>query len=312
MRPDIFKSSIWLSLKTVSGRLAFVLFTFFMLAGSAQATNYFNWGLETSTMTVGGSTFTPNYTGIASRDCTVFHSGLCAMKVVVAAPDNNNGPAGVSAPNNDLTFTYPWSVLGSPAVYYRWWMKIQPGFSWGLPEEQTGGHQLTKANRVGTADTAIYTGFLHFDGFSVSECGDNGCLPNSGGDRAAVVSKDMTTMDDGLWHEYIVMVKPNTQNATSCPGQAGCDAQLAMWVDGAQQGGTITGWTLYNTATHGTGLMQEMWAANMLAPYWQISNTSSVGGGTVYFDDYSVDDQYNSLISSDTTPPAAPTGLGVQ
>lgn len=270
------------------------------LSHSANATNLFNWGVESNMTTVG---YNVSYFGGSSRDCTVAHSGACSMKLVVQGNDGGNQQMGA-----DLVdwSRYSFNIVGGPALYYRWWMKIMPGFSWG------SGTYKTKASRViGATAGRGYTGYVQKDGFFVSECetvagvSGGGCLDANGkpnNDYLISVKYDMTPKADGNWHEYIVMVKPNSTSNTS-------DAQLKVWIDGVSVGQYVN-WRLHNVANNKE---IDVWGGWMVSPYFQLNGTTS-DGGTIYVDDFSTDDAWNSLTSGGgntilNAPPAAPSGL---
>jgi hypothetical protein len=223
------------------------------------------------------------------------------MKLQVIGNDNNNQGMGIELDQNNYSF----NIVGSKSLYYRWWMKIQPGFSWGSGGT---GHHLAKASRVlGSSLMRVYTGFLEDGGFSISECNidssqpGGGCDPNVGGDHAAVVNYDMTRMNDGQWHEYIVRVKPNSTVSSY-------DSEFQVWVDGKSVG-QVNNWHLHSYTPNG---MIEAWGGWMVQPYFQLGSTSS-DGGTIYLDDFSTDDVYNSLIGSGSPVALSPpTNLRAQ
>ncbi|MGB4833570.1 MAG: hypothetical protein WBP40_00905 [Candidatus Moraniibacteriota bacterium] len=282
----------------------FVAAMFFLSAGSAQATNYFSFGAESATAVTMNGSAAPIYEWKSgtTRDCTVAHSGTCSMRLNVIGNDSGNQGMGIDMDQN----SYAWNMVGSQSMYYRWWMKIQPGFSWGT------GTAKTKSSRTG-AGSQGYTGYVYGSGFNIGECASfvgSGCLTDTGvlanSDSEIFIPYDVAGKDDGQWHEYIVRVKPNT--SAMCTGGVNCDAEFEAWVDGISAG-SYNNWKLHNTASDA---MAEFWGGWMAYPYFQLNGTPS-DGGTMYIDDVSTDDTWNSTFSGgDTTPPAAPTGLGVQ
>lgn len=277
------------------------------ISQAASATNYFQWApvpTDQKTMAWPAKQPIPPLTGGANIDCTTSHrAGGCSMKMVVIGNDGGNDPIGFHGP--DMTpVPYGWNIVGSRSLYYRWWMRIMPGFSWGT------NNGKTKASRAqGIGQPQNYTGYLMSYGFLIGECGDGGCLTNTNAvntDSNLYVPYDFTTKADGKWHEYIVRVKPNT--SASCTAGVNCDAQLQAWVDGVSVGSNV-GWKLHNNASD---QMYESWAGWMAAPYWQLNGTSS-DGGTIYVDDFSTDDSYNSVIGNAgaATQLSPPTSLRV-
>lgn len=239
----------------------------------ANDVNYFSWGMETDARLFGGTT----------RDCTVAHSGSCSMRLEVIGNDGGNQQMGVDGDQ----ITYPFNLVGAPAIYYRWWMRIQPGFSWGA------GTAKAKSSRVlADAMSEGYTGYIDSGGFLIGECDNVGCLLNDGSyntDDNLIIPYDFRAADDGQWHEYIVKVKPNTDGA--CTAGVNCDAQFEAWVDGVSVG-QYNNFKLHANASAG---MVEAWRGWMQTPYFQLNGTAS-DGGIIYIDDISTDSHYNSLI----------------
>lgn len=240
---------------------------------SGAGINYFSWGAETNAPLFGGTT----------RDCNVAHSGACSMRLNVIGNDGGNQQMGVDGDQ----ITYPFNFVGAPAIYYRWWMRIQPGFRWG------NGTAKAKSSRVlATATSEGYTGYISSDGFLIGECDAAGCRLNDGSintDSNLIIPYNFRNADDGQWHEYIVKVKPNTNGA--CVAGSNCDAQFEAWVDGVSVG-QYNNFKLHTNAGDG---MVEAWGGWMQTPYFQLNGTAS-DGGVIYVDDISTDSNYNSLI----------------
>lgn len=234
--------------------------------------NYFVWGAENDI----GALF-PGTT----IDCTVAHTGSCAMRLDVRGDDGGNQQMGV---DGDQTF-YPFSFVGAPAIYYRWWMRIEPGFSWG------SGTAKTKSSRTIAGSAAQgYTGYLMSFGFLLGECEAGGCRLANGDantDENLVIPFDFRAQDDGVWHEYIVKVRPNTR--ADCTPGVNCDAEFQAWVDGAFVG-EYNGFKLHDDASHS---MTEAWQGWMVTPYFQLNGTPA-DGGVIYVDDFSTDTAFNS------------------
>ncbi len=258
---------------------------------SAVAANYFKWDVESNTTSTGPVL---GYFDGSTRDCTVAHGGGCSMRLNVKGNDGNNQQMGADI---DWSPPYSFNLTGGQAVYYRWWMRIMPGFSWGVGH---GGHAKTKASRTGNSSGGHgYTGYLMSYGFLIGECSDDGCLLNNGAtntDSNLYVRFDFDSVADGQWHEYIVKVKPNTL-PTCVIGS--CDAQLEAWVDGVSVG-QYNNFKLNNRADR----MIELWGGWMVRPYFQIGGTSS-DGGTIYVDDFSTDDTWNSVAAGGGSPPVS-------
>lgn len=263
---------------------------------SASAANYFNWGVETNTTSIGAIS---GYFPRTTRDCSVSHSGSCSMRLAVIGNDNGNQQMGA-----DLNqISYPFNFVGGPALYYRWWMRIEPGFRWGSGTAKTKSSRTAVGPIVNGTPTGGqgYTGYLMSYGFLIGECDGAGCrLANggsNGGDTDLVIRYDFRNNADGRWREYIVKVKPNT--SASCTAGVNCDAQFQAWVDGVSVG-EYNNFKLHSGANDP---MVEGWGGWMVMPYFQLNGTTS-DGGTIYVDDFSTDTQYNSLLGSAVDRPA--------
>lgn len=252
-----------------------------LFANNASAANYFSWGMETNAY--------PLFSG-TTRDCTVAHTGSCSMRLRVIGNDNGNQQMGAD-PNQ---YQYPFNFVGGPAIYYRWWMRIEPGFRWG------NGTAKTKSSRtIANSSAQGYTGYIMSYGFLIGECGSAGCRLANGAvntDENLYIPYDFRSAADGRWHEYIVKVKPNTDGA--CTPGTNCDAQFQAWVDGVSVG-QYNNFKLHSNASH---TMTEAWGGWMLTPYFQLNGTAS-DGGTIYIDDVSTDSTFNSIMGPRPNPP---------
>ena len=282
-----------------------VFCTLLLSSLTVDATNYFRWGWEdtrpsfgvngrsSSNVTYGCPASGAPAGSCTTRDCTVAHSGSCSMKLVIVGNDSNNQPMGVETGYDGSNIpAYPFNIIRSgPSLYFRWWMRINTGFSWG------SGTAKVKSNRInGTGVERVYTGYMMKYGPLIGEC-ETACKTNTGSNNtddkptSIWVEYDMTTMSDSTWHEYIVMIKPNS--SATCTAGTNCDAQLKFWVDGVLIGSNVN-WKLW--ATSGIAGIETAW---MLRPYWQLGGTVS-DGGTIYIDDVSVDTSYNGWVAPST------------
>jgi hypothetical protein len=273
----------------------------FLVFGANQnvnATNYFNWGAENNTTANG--VVNGYFTG-TTLDCTVRHSGSCSMKMDVIGPDGGNQSKGADL--NQLTL--PIISVGGPSLYYRTWLRFSSNFNWGAPQV---ANVKTERAFLNSTPSRLMTGHMRSDGFYIAECEfvsgyGGGCLTTSGSpnnDYNIRIPYDVQGKADGLWHEYVIRIKPNTTTSAS-------DAQFQVWVDGVSIG-QLTGWKLTSTSAEWV----EAWGGWMVSPYFQMNGDSSVGG-TVWADDFSTDDVFNSLIGgSIPVSLPAPTNLRVQ
>jgi hypothetical protein len=273
----------------------------FVLAANqvASAANYFNWGAENNSTSNGAVN---GYFGGTTLDCTVRHSGSCSMKMVVVGPDGGNQSKGA-----DLNqYTLPIVTIGGPSIYYRTWLRYSSNFNWGSPQI---ANVKTQRSFLNSSLSRFMTGHMRSDGFYIAECEyvsgfGGGCLTTSGApnnDYNIRIPYNVQGKADGLWHEYIIRIKPNTTTFTS-------DAEFQVWVDGVSVG-QLTGWKLTNASA---GWI-EAWGGWMVSPYFQMNGDSSVGG-TLWADDFSTDNVYNSLVGSGGGQVALspPTNLQVQ
>ena len=301
----------------------FVAALFFLPAGSAQAANYFTWGIEGNPRTATSlGTSVTNFWGApeanTTQDCTIAHAGSCSMKITVAGNDSGNQQSGYDVIDN---VSLPFNVNAIPggSIYYRAWVRFSSGFSWGT---DTGG--IVKISREQNGNTLasprMITLHSHRGMVVVAECdyadpaqnggyGGGGCITSGGASgndfNLPVNYSNGSIMSDGQWHEHIIRLKPNTANNSN--------AEFQLWIDGVSQG-TLSGFRLTQFSTFGTNAFVEDWGGIWARPYFQMNGALYGGtGGTVWIDDVSTDDTYNSISSGgDTTPPAAPTGLGVE
>lgn len=273
-------------------------FYFVLAAGAwlsivdAHAVNYFRWDAES-----GGD----NFLGATSRDCSVAHLGSCSMRLQIVGNDSGNQQLGVGP----TPFDYPFQFVNGPALYYRWWMRIEPGFSWGNGTTKTKASRTIGGPLVNGSGAQGYTGYLQSFGFLIGECGSAGCRLADGSvntDENLYIPYNFRSRADGLWHEYIVKIKPNT--SATCTAGVNCDAQFQAWVDGVSVG-EYNNFKLHSDANH---ILTEGWGGWMLTPYFQLNGTVS-DGGVIYIDDVSTDSQFNSLTGPRPNPPS---GLQVQ
>jgi hypothetical protein len=256
-------------------------------ASPPTGVNYFSWGVESPRANYGPaqSKFDVEWFRGSRQDCTpgVAHSGQCAMRLDVVGNDRGNQQKGADLIQQNPT--YPFKMVGGQAVYYRWWMKIMPGFSWGNRTAKA------KASRV-IAGKQGYTGYLMSYGFLLGECDSSGCTLNNGGSNAAdnrlVIRYDFRSRADGQWHEYIVKVKPNT--SADCVAPTSCDGEFQAWVDGVSVG-EYNGFKLHNREESS---MREAWGGWMVTPFFQLNGTEA-DGGVIYLDDFSTDSVWNSM-----------------
>lgn len=219
------------------------------------------------------------------------------LRHVIVGNDGGNNQLGAEVGINELTSNgAPFQsgvntrllFVGGPKIFYRWWMRIETGWSWGVgatPEPKMKASRPIGGPIInGTGDQG-YTGYLSKLGFIIAECGTAGCQIPGGGtntDSNHVIS--YTFPADSAWHEYIVAVKPN-----SAPTVA--DATFEVWVDNVVVGSANN----YILHTDTLDTFAEGWGGWMVQPYVQLRGTAS-DGGTIYCRRFLTSNYYSSLI----------------
>jgi hypothetical protein len=296
-----------------------------MFAGSAQAVNYFSWGAECTapcTNTASGTLAPPlsqsdNFTLAngapgTTISTTVKHSGNSSMKLVAVGNDGGNQNEGAEPLYQGTYGRYFPGTFSGSVRYYRWWMRMESGWSWG----NAGiGDPVIKVIRESTPTGQWFTVLMSPTGFQFDDCDDDGvggshagvCWTNTGlhgANTASQISVDYTHPTDDVWREYILKIKQPT--SFSCTPGAGCDSEFTLYINGAQID-TNNGWKLVPDS--GTVNAAGMHFAATTQFYFQI-RSSVAAGGTLYLDDFSLDDTFISTFSGggDTT---APTGVAI-
>lgn len=232
----------------------------------------------------------------ATFDTSVKHQGAASMKVTIT---DSQGDAGCK----DFT---PVNDFGAPLTngqvrYYRWWMKIGSGFKWGNFEYKMKAMRIKQTAQV---NPLWATGYIAKTGIQPwGQCDATGCDDAAGDYPQPTLGYDFTDEsttgnDVTHWHEYIVYIK----------FQTGCnrDAVMKLYVDGVLKS-TVTGWRLWNCTTPSSMGDATQAFANGFGTilYSQLCPNGSVcgDGGTIWVDDFSVDDSWNSDVSPQPLPP---------
>jgi len=274
-------------IKIITTSIIFLIHLLFSY--NAVATNYFSWDVDNNPVSATNPTM-----GVGALfGATTFSTeeaqiGTTSLKFNVNGNDNGNQQLGVDFAQAN----YPFDMIGSPKLYYRWYMLIKPGFSWG------NGTAKTKSSRTlgGSNDPRGYTGYIRKSGFQLAECEPVSSVPGGGcPSQGVVIPFDFASQDDGRWHEYVVAVKFNTSAISS-------DAEFDAWVDGVFVG------SIRNFRLHGIDgdKFTQAWGGWMTKPYFQLRGTST-DGGIIYVDNFSVDDDFNSIAIFGPTSPTQMT-----
>ncbi|MFZ1654365.1 MAG: Ig-like domain-containing protein [Candidatus Moraniibacteriota bacterium] len=282
MRLSILKSSIWLSLKTVSGRLALVFVTFFMLAGSTQAANLNEPGGMTQKMDEAWDAVPPSsYPG--DNGGWWCDSGSCSPYSIL----NDSGAP--TSPPNVLRLTFQGSIGGgSPAhSYFGYPSALMPntGLIYNRIRMRVSSN-WTDAGNVGTkfffpranaANENSYIGLTNF-GTASLHWSENGQGWNTQDYYAMSGS-----LSKGVWHDVEILLY---QGTTSTSG----DGYARIWVDGTQvlnqsglqmmPSGTKGFGYIFYDPTFGGGLNNPPAPQFLDIDHWYVSVQASGGGDT--------------------------------
>jgi hypothetical protein len=252
-------------------------------ASPSAANQLFSWNADQLQTTSAGP-----IGGVGQRtsiDLTQKVEGLGSMKLDV--PGNDQGQMGIQPPSISLG---PGTTGGS--LYYRWWMKIDPNFSWGSADRKMKSNRV---KRAGDVPPPVYTMYLAQGGVYVGECPE--CAPGGDDPSNAQISYDFNPKTNSAvtkWQEYIIQVKMQSASGTS-------DGAFNFWVNGVKIGSGVTGMRYINS---NVGWV-EAWGANMLRPLPQLNTAGA--GGLIWIDDVALDTAFNSRLSN--PPPPAPSGV---
>lgn len=208
------------------------------------------------------------------------HGGDSCMQLGFKGDDGGN--QGLGADVDQIVY----GQLTNKALYCRWWMKIDAGFSWGT------GSGYTKASRMLDSPNTdqFWTGYLRgkpgaYQGFFLSEINghlSDACLPEYYDAGGILTPYDIGALAGDGWHEFIVAQKFETDLTSS-------DGWWKVYVDGSlidSIGDVNYACTSSNAAV--------AWGGWMVSPYAQLNGTAS-DGGRMWIDDIFVSDYYSSL-----------------
>jgi hypothetical protein len=179
-------------------------------------------------------------------------------------------------------------------LYYRWYMKFAPTFSWGYADAKMKSNRVRLRTQKPPVPLTMY---LHRNSVYVGECpkcqmaGDRHRVDPS----AAKVGYDFNPATNPAvtrWQEYIIGVKK--QSCVTC-----FDGEFHLWVNGRKIGAGVKNMR-YCDSQNCSG-WTEAWGTNMISPYSQLNDPSA--GGTMWLDDFSLDNAWNSLVGKLPPPP---------
>ncbi len=249
-------------------------------ASPLHATNYWSWDCEST-----DHPWFNRFYASSGLVTTAPRSGERCVQIDVIGNDGGNQGRGT-----DVRSIVLGNVQQGQWFYFRWWMKLDAGFSWGT------GTGYTKASRLKcTVEqmTRLWTGYLGRQGVFLH---GSDTLPAYWEPNGVSVPYAFRAAAGTGWHEYIIAMKMQT-------GPAGSDGEFHFHVDGARIGG--------KTGIHYldfTGSCSEAWNGWMVSPYFQLNGTPA-DGGTLWLDDYSFDDCWNSARYPDPSAPPATYAL---
>lgn len=248
-------------------------------------TNFFTWSANSAVTPRGTCNFIN-----AVIDPTGGHDGSGAMRYNV--PDGGDGQRGCTDLGTGDIGAGSW--LSGKTIYYRWWMKVDPSFSWG-------NRKFFKLGRMTDGGSDNISTYLQNNLISVD--GPTGNCPGGGGCGNISYAFDGAAAKN--YQEYILAITLQTTSG----GTGG--AQL--FVNGSSVGSFTH--NLYNCSLGCGAVGAASWGNAMgQALYSQLCLGGSAcgSGGPIWVDDMSVDDVWNSNFSGgppDTTAPTAPTNL---
>ena len=263
------------------------IFAIFLTLGpgvfSARSANYWTWDCESADYP-----WFNRFYASSGLVTTEPRSGERCVQIDVIGNDGGNQGRGT-----DVKSIVLGNVQQGQWFYYRWWMKLGSGFSWGT------GTAKTKASRLKCTEEQMIRLWTGYIGHGSVHLDESDVLAPSWDPAGVRVPYDFRAAAGTGWHEYIVAMKMQT-------GAAGSDGEFHFYVDGSWIGGK-TGIHYIDFADS----CSEAWNGWMVSPYFQLNGTAA-DGGTLWLDDYSMDDCWNSAIYPDpnaSSVPSVPTGL---
>jgi hypothetical protein len=241
---------------------------FIALPCGARGENYFSWDADA---------------WATSRGACDKRRGTSSLRYdVVGSRQGTLGCEGLD--NTALSPSTAWD--SGKTIYHRFWMRFSATFDWG------NSFSKMKASRsYGTSGGTGYTLYLHKGQVALSECAE--CVPQGSGDNRLAVSYAFDPAQNPAirdWQEYIVAVTLQTGNSR--------DAALALYVNGVLIG-SQTGVRLRNCASGCDDVLDSAWGmfAQTFYPQLCLEGDACADGGTIWVDDLSMDDSWNSIVA---------------
>jgi hypothetical protein len=232
------------------------------------AKNYWNWDCESISY--------PKFNRLIQKNTILTtaekHSGKSSMQINVSAIGGNESSGA------DVRSVILNKIHNGKNIYYRWWMKLDAEFKWG------NGTAYVKASRMKLLSELrsprLWTGYLSKKGVFLDE---SDVLPPHWEPSGVFIPYNFQAIAGTGWHEYIVMMKMQTSNKST-------DGEFHFFVDG-----NLIGIRKNLQFTDFDGDCAEAWCGWMVYPYFQLNGTTT-DGGLIWLDDFSMDDEWNSLL----------------
>lgn len=274
-----------------------LVFSAVLATSAAFAGNIESWNADSTAFLVNGSPSTCTLTPNASIESSDVHSGAGAMRVNVGDVQGDHGCE--TNPRPSLGDMYDGGTL-----YYRWWMKISPGFNWGTYEKKLKVGRITRSNEQ---NPIMGTWYLNSSGFFWA--GHVGAVdnqnPHIGVDfddsDGSCHSSDLVSnlgSECTQWREYIVRMQKQT-----CPTCA--DGSFSVYVNGQLAAQKDNMEYADGVPADGvTTITSSFFAIGGIVYPQMCPNGSTCGtGGTIWIDDVSLDTTWNSTFAPQPDPP---------
>ncbi len=284
-------------------RCAFVAISILWIVfpSGAMGANYFSWDADTTTTSKGlcDSEKPPVF------DFSDKVEGTASMKLVLRGSNQTQSPC-VTLNNYTLSPAVGWG--SGKTLYYRFWMKISPDWDWGTRDPAI---KKMKNSRLGSTRYPFtqggFTGYLAHDRIEISECHQCEGLGGGTKDFALTVGYDFhpeTNPSVAIWHEYVQALTLQTGDSAT--------ARLELFIDGKSVGTSSQTTMLMDCSVDCGNIINATWGFWPQSFFPQMcaegvpcpARGGGDAGGTIWLDDLSLDDVWNSTFGS--TPPPDP------
>ena len=231
-----------------------------------EGENLFYWNADQFESTSMGTIWEVN--AGATIDTDEKHEGTGSMRLV--AEGDVQEPVGIGTEGPKL----PTATMGT-SLYYRWWMKMSPSYSWGGADKKM---KIARVKQCTEEHPIAWTLYMSKDGVIHGGCSQ--CVPEDPIIIYNFEPSENPAVSD--WHEYIIQIKWNNAPAA--------DGEFRFFIDGVEHGQATTGMIFISSIDPDN--LCEAWGAAMTSIYPQLNDAS--GGGVIWVDDISLDTGFNS------------------